>query len=496
MHPNFSSQQSQHSIARVLKYTSIFGGVQGLYAFMGVVRNKITAILLGRVGMGLIDNYSRTAEFVGASTNLGIAFSAVPHLSRLNAEGNEEAIAQYAALVRSWTLVAALLGIVVVVLFSPLAAQLMHNDVGAWWHFACLAPVVASATLNGGEMALLKGLGRVRNIAFLSVLTAISTFALTTLAYLFAGLQGILPALVLSAVAQWLFTLHTSHHLLPYRVQLSSWRFFLRGWRMVKLGLSYALSGFIAAGGEWLVRLILLRIVPEHSSFSGVEATGIYAAAFTLTVSYSRLLLMAMDAEYFPRLSAAVTHVEHQNLAVNRQMDVLVQLAAPSMLLLAIVAPQVVHLLYSSSFAPAAEMLHWAVPYLFFKAMAVPIAYLALAHMRSRMYLAVESSYTIFFVAFMVVGYRLWSLAGAGAALSLADAAYLFVAWAVYARTFGFSVHRATLIRCFSQALLFFLGWGALFSPQPWLHYGGSVCALLCSATFSLFFFVRGVQKH
>ena len=38
----------------ILKYISLFGGVQGLNVLIGVVRNKFVAILLGPQGVGLI----------------------------------------------------------------------------------------------------------------------------------------------------------------------------------------------------------------------------------------------------------------------------------------------------------------------------------------------------------------------------------------------------------------------------------------------------------
>ena len=71
-------------------------------------------------------------------------------------------------------------------------------------------------------------------------------------------------------------------------------------------------------------------------------------------------------------------------------------------------------------------MAHWALPYLFFKAIAVPIGYLALAHARSRLYLLVESSYTLFFVTSMAICYTLWSYA-APAQHSLSQ--MLFIWW-------------------------------------------------------------------
>lgn len=44
----------KNSYSHILKYTGLFGGVQGLNMLVGVVRNKFTAMFLGPSGMGLL----------------------------------------------------------------------------------------------------------------------------------------------------------------------------------------------------------------------------------------------------------------------------------------------------------------------------------------------------------------------------------------------------------------------------------------------------------
>ena len=46
-------QEKDDSYSHILKYTSLFGGVQGLGILVGIVRNKLVALLLGPDGMGL-----------------------------------------------------------------------------------------------------------------------------------------------------------------------------------------------------------------------------------------------------------------------------------------------------------------------------------------------------------------------------------------------------------------------------------------------------------
>ena len=172
----------------------------------------------------------------------------------------------------------------------------------------------------------------------------------------------------------------------------------------------------------------------------------------------------------------------------------LVQLATPSILLFAATLPWLVRLLYTSDFATAVTMAHWALPYLFFKAIAVPIGYLALAHARSRLYLLVESSYTLFFVTLMAVCYSLWSFAGAGAALSLADLLYLIVAWVVYARQFGFSMDKATLRRTLTQSFLLLGGWFSLGHENYVVRYGFGTLFFAISLCYSLRFLLESTS--
>ena len=361
MKPHHSNQAS---IGRILKYTGLFGGVQGFYALMAMVRNKITALLLKTGGMGQIDNFSRTTDLIASGTNMGLAFSAVPHIARLESERNTVAIRHYVKLVRSWVFLTALLGLSVTAFAAPLWSRLLWGDGSHTFDFVLLAPLVFFSTLCGGEAAVLKGLHRLKKLATVSALGAVTTLVATLSCYWSWGVEGIVPALVLSAAAlcgmHWL----AAHRSIRYEIAPMNWRFLRRGRRMIRLGLAYAVAGFVAAGGEYLVRLILLHC-DAPGLHHGNDTVGIYAAAFTLTVTYARLIFMSMDADYFPRLSATTADTTLQNMTVNRQIDVLVQLTAPLLPLFCLLSPTVVRMLYSCDFSAAVSMIEAAGPLIF-----------------------------------------------------------------------------------------------------------------------------------
>ena len=70
-------QEKDDSYSHILKYTSLFGGVQGLGILVGIVRNKLVALLLGPDGMGLVSLFNSTIKLVSDSTNFGLSMSAV-----------------------------------------------------------------------------------------------------------------------------------------------------------------------------------------------------------------------------------------------------------------------------------------------------------------------------------------------------------------------------------------------------------------------------------
>ena len=104
------TEQNENSYGHVLKYTGIFGGVQGLNILISLVRNKLVALLLGPAGMGLAALFNSVVNFVSQATSFGISFSAVRHLSEIFDSGDSVRIRTFVNTVRAWCAVAALLG--------------------------------------------------------------------------------------------------------------------------------------------------------------------------------------------------------------------------------------------------------------------------------------------------------------------------------------------------------------------------------------------------
>ena len=136
------NSESKDSYSHVLKYTGIFGGVQGLNIVIGLVRNKLIALLLGPSGMGLASLFNSSINFVSQATNLGISFSAVKNISEVFDKGDEKRLLHIINMVRGWAIITALLGILVCMVAGPLLSDYTFSWGNHTLHYVLLAPAV------------------------------------------------------------------------------------------------------------------------------------------------------------------------------------------------------------------------------------------------------------------------------------------------------------------------------------------------------------------
>lgn len=407
-------EEQNESYSHILKYTGIFGGVQGLNIAIGLVRNKIIAWLLGPAGMGLASLFNSVANFIYQATNLGISFSAVRHVSELFDQGDEERIAHFVKVVRAWSLLTALLGMLVCMIAGPF----LSNSTFAWGdhtvHFVLLSPAIALMAISGGEMAILKGARRLKSLAVIQIYSVFIALLISVPIYYFFGETGIVPVIVLMALASLLLTVNYSYRLYPLRLRGAE-GILGEGMEMVRLGVAFVLAGIFGSGAEMLVRSYL-NVVGD------LDVVGLYNAGFMLTVTYAGMVFSAMETDFFPRLSGVSGDSAKMSETVNRQIEVSLLLVSPMLAALIIFLPILVPLLFRSDFSLMVPMAQIAVFSMYIKAVSLPMSYQVLARGDSLAYLCIEGTYSIFMVVLIILGYQRWGLLGTGIAL---DVSYL-----------------------------------------------------------------------
>ncbi|MDE7455270.1 MAG: oligosaccharide flippase family protein [Prevotella sp.] len=466
-------EERDDSYGHVLKYTSIFGGVQGLNILIGLVRNKVVALLLGPSGMGLASLFQTTVNFISQTTNLGISFSAVRNVSELFDTGDAERVNHFVKVVRAWALLTGLVGMLLCILVGPLLSSLTFSWGDHTLHFVLLSPLVALLAVTGGETAILKGARRLRSLAAIQVYNVLIALVVTIPIYYFFGQSGIVPVMVLMGLAALLLTVRCSYRLYP--LQLTGAKGVLgEGMGMVRLGVAFTLAGVLGSGADFVIRSYLNNI-------AGLEIVGLYNTGYMMTMTYAGLIFTAMETDFFPRLSAVNTDWGSCNEIVNKQIEVSLLLLSPMLVAAQFAVPYVIPILFSSKFLPVVDMMRILFLALYLRAVKLPIAYLPLAKGDSLSYLFLEAVYDVAVVLLVIWGYTWWGLTGTGVAITLTAFLDYFLlvgyAYVVYHYRMTAAVVGHTLLHVSIGIVAFLL---AVFAEgwQWWI--GGLLVFTLC----------------
>ena len=469
-------EEREDSYGHVLKYTGIFGGVQGLNILIGLVRNKIVASLLGPEGMGLASLFNTAVNFISQATNFGISFSAVRHVSELFDAGDEARIQHFVKVVRAWSLLTALLGMLVCIVAGPFLSDYTFSWGDHTLHFILLAPAVGLMAITGGETAILKGARQLRALAVIQIWNIFLALLVAVPLYYFFWQKAIVPVIVLMALSAMLLTIRHSYRLYP--LQMGGTKGVLgEGMGMIRLGVAFVLAGILGSGAEMLVRSYL-------NVAGNLDIVGLYNAGFMLTITYGGMVFSAMETDYFPRISAVSRHRKKMRDTVNRQIEVSLLIVSPMLVGLMVFMPIVIPLLFTADFLPVVAMAQVAVFSMYVKAVSLPISYLTLARGDSLAFLLVEAVDDVLLVVFMIIGYKQWGLFGTGVALT---ASYVVDAIIIYFYTFlryGYQFSTPVLQIIAIQLPIGIVAYMAAFNASTFAYWlSGS---LLCLASLGI----------
>ena len=470
------------SYDHVLKYTGIFGGVQGLKMLVSVARVKLTAYILGGWGMGLISAYGAVSEFLNKASNMGIPLNATRQTSELFEDGTEEQIAHQVMVIRTWVLWSALLSVLICLFFSPIISYFFFDHDWHRWPVVMLTSLVAvSNIIAEGECAILKGLRQVRKVAVIETILALGTLLCTIPMYYLLGIRGILVGLIacgfLSALVHFFFSLR----LVSYKVRPFSHTTFVEGLPLIKVGIPYVLAGVANSGLQMVIPAIILA---HHT----MDELGYYNAGWALMFGYAGLVFLALESDYFPRLSSVSNDKQRMNDTINQQIDVCALILTPLLILLVVFMPYVLEVLYEEEFLVVTGMATLSVFYPFLRCLALPMGYSILAKGHSIAYLVLEVCYDVFVGLLIWWCYNSFGLVGAGIAMSV-GALYDVIIYFLYCHfRYGFVFRRSTLLFCLGQlaCLLVAVEYCFLVSPSAEEKYTAGGIAFVIALALSI----------
>lgn len=450
-------QEKTNGYAHILKYMGVFGSVQGVTIGLGIIRNKLVAVLIGPAGVGIISLFNSAITLLTNTSNMGLGVSGVRNVSEAYEANDGQRLESAVATLRFWAFFAGFLGMSLCLALSVWLSQITFSDNVHTVDFMLLSPIVALSCITVGETAILKGARRLHSLAQLTIAGLVLTILITIPLYYIYREAAIVPSLIVAALVQMCVTVVCSFRAFP--LQLSWNRQHVRsGSVMIKLGLAFTLAGILGNGADLFIRSFL-------NNTASIETVGLYNAGYMLSVVYASTLFSALEADFFPRISAVNRLQFTMNVLVNRQIEVGLLIVGPLLVVFVLALPVLVPLLYSSAFAGVVAMVQVLSFNIFFRAISLPLEYIALAKGDSRTYLLLEVAYDLAFVAAVIGGMHLGGLWGVGLCLSIMGGLNLVLVACVVQKKFGYRMCRSVFRNIGLQ-----LPWLALAYVTTFVH--------------------------
>jgi PST family polysaccharide transporter len=454
------------------------GGSSVLNIAVGIFRTKAMALLLGPSGFGLFGLYGSVVDLTQSVAGLGVNSSGVRQIAESVGSGDDWQIARTAAVLRRTSIVLGSLGAALLLLGSRLVSKVTFGNTKETVAVSLLSIVVFLRLISAGQGALIQGTRRIASLAKMSVLGALfGVFTSIPLVYLFRE-KGVVPSLISVAAMTILTSWWYSRNIAVQNVAVTWLQIRNETWSLLKLGSVFMASGFMTMGVAYFIRIMVLRNL-------GFGATGLYQSAWGLGGFYVGIILQAMGADFYPRLTASINNHEESNRLVNEQTLVGLLVAGPGVLATLTFAPLVIALFYSNRFGAAVSVLRWICLGATLQVITWPMGFISVAKGRQSIFFISELAWTIVAAALALFCVKRYGLDGAGIAFfgSYVFHAVLTYPIATYLTGFRWSTTNRKHLILFSIAIgLVFAGFYVL--PTLWASAIGGVAAI-ASAMYS-----------
>ncbi|WP_339792716.1 O-antigen translocase [uncultured Imperialibacter sp.] len=431
------------SYRSIFKSTSLFGGVQVFNIIITIIRGKFVAVLLGPAGMGINGLFMTTIQMLQNITNLGLPQSAVRDIASSSNDPGKIAVTY--TVFKRWIWFTALLGGSLTFFGAPFLSQYVFQNDSYAWAFRLLSVTFVFGAVSGGIYTLLRGLRRLKALASANVLGSLAGLLVAVPLFYFFGIQGIVPAILATAMANFGIALFFKNREVKIEsANLNYKRTFFQGLDMAKLGISLSASMLMTSG----ISFVLLTFINRQGSEADV---GLYNAGLTITNTYVGLVFTALATDYFPRLAEKINlKTEEWKQVVHQQLELMLLILAPLLVVLILTAPVFIKLLLSEQFLSVIPYLLWAVVGVFLKAPVWVLGYIFIASGNNRVFLVTEASAALIQLALNIFFYQQYGLEGLGVALGcsylLSFCTLLVVMKWIYGFSFNSSQWKIVLI--------------------------------------------------
>lgn len=423
--------RKENSYGNILKRLSAFGGVQIFNILIALVRGKFVVLFLGPEGMGISALLTSSTNTVQQFSSLGLNLAIVKETAA--GQEDEGKFKHLLAVAVHLILLTSLLGAAVCAFASPFLSKLTFGNYDHTLSFILLAMAVALSTGGAGYLALLQGTGQVKRLTKASLVGGLTGLFCGVPLYWLFGINGIVPAMIILALAMFLFyRLSFAKYVSTEKIKFA-WDIhkpLVR--KLISLGLILMIGTLVGTAVNYAINIFI-------RSVGSAADVGLFQAANSLTNQYTGVIFSALALDYFPRLSAIATDREKLKTVVSRQIEIVVLIVTPLVVALILTAPWIIRILLTDDFMEILPMMRWMGVGILFQAIAFPLGYIYIATEDKKLYFIMEVVWSNLLWVICSIGFYYWfSLVGLGISLVVRGAIDLILNYIVIRWRYGY----------------------------------------------------------
>ncbi len=441
--------EDRNSYRNITKSIGIFGGTTIFQILVGLIKNKIVAVLLGPLGMGIQGMLISTTSLVSSFTGLGLHTSSVRDVALAYSSKDQDRIDTTVTILRKLVIATGLLGTLLVFVFARTLSIWSFGNEDYTIAFRLTSIVLFFNQIIVGQTVLMQGTFHYKYMAASSLWGSIAGLIICVPLYYLWGFKAIVPVIIMTALFNLIIASHYAHKVNYQKKKLSWSEIWSGGKVMILLGISIALVSVLGNGQAYIVRVFL-------SNAGSLEAVGLYAAGAAFVTQYINVVFQSMGSDYTPRLAAAANDEKLFIEVMNRQAILLITIVSPLILLFIIFSRELVLLLYSDKFLPIVGMIEWMMVGMLFRSMSWAMSYAFTAKGDSKLFLVNEVITTSYTLPLTILGYKFMGFTGMGVGFCLGYVLYTVQEYIMTRKYFHFRFIPETIKKCFPLIVICF----------------------------------------
>lgn len=430
-------EKDRDSYKQILKSTSLFGGSQLITIIIGIIRNKVIAILLGTTGIGLIGIYQSILDTIKSLSTIGIETSGVRFLAK---EGNDESndLSKKIALIDRWSIILGLLSSVICILFATPIKHYFFDDSISSLSIISLSISLFFMILAAGQTVVLQSLRKISYMVKSSIVWNLIALIISIPIYFYLKFDGIILVFTLTGIAMFLSAYYYRYKLDIRKIKLTLKETQTGGKKLFTFGIYIACASIPSTASLFIVKSFL-------TNSSGLDSVGIFQAAWVITNTYLSLILKSMGTDFYPRLCRIIVDKTESKRLINEQTYIGLLFSIPAITFILLTAKILLSILYSGAFENASSILNWQIIGSYLKIMSWPLGFILLAKGKGLIFFATELIYYIAYVMGIKLLYPIFDIEAVGISYFTSYLIYLVVVYLLAYKLIAFTWSKQNL---------------------------------------------------